>query len=95
MRDIQIELFNNEKKWHMFFTIDDSECHAWGTSNPFAIIYLKDGFGLDILETCTDELAQEILSHIKDALQMAAEDAIEDVYEYEPGDREPFFPPSL
>lgn len=95
MRNIQIDIFNNNKQWHMSFTIDDSECRAWGTCDPFAITYMEDGCGLDILETCEDALAQEILSHVKDTIQMASECAIEDSYEPEPGDREPFFPPSL
>lgn len=82
MHNIQIDLFNDDKQWHMSFGYEDSECRAWGTCSPFTITYLEDGCGLDILATCTEELAQEILSEIQHALQVC-------------GDREPFFPPAL
>ena len=93
MHNIQIDIFNDGKQWHMSFGYEDSECHAWGTCSPFAITYLEDGCGLDILPTCTEELAQKILSEVQHAIQMEFENDNENVYE--PGDREPFFPPAL
>jgi len=90
MKHLVVSMINN-KYWDATFDLPGKDnCRAAGQVNPITIVQVVDEFCVDLLDCISDQDKQEIVSAVKDAIQMEFENENEDVYE--PGDREPFFP---